>query len=35
MIEWSDANEFAKKLRKAADFIDKHKDTNYFEVSID
>jgi hypothetical protein len=35
LLEWKNADEFAKRLRKAADFIDKYKKNHYFEVNID
>jgi len=34
-IEWADAEEFSKKLREAADFLDKYKNNHYFEINID
>jgi len=35
LITWADAKEFSKSLRKAADFLDKHRKNYHFEIDID
>lgn len=35
LLEWEDADGFIKGLRQAADFIEKHRKTCFFEVHLD